>query len=174
MRFYESFRYSFVFQLDSKIDWILYLVVNVVAQCLLHETLRRWNVARCKISRFPARLKRGCTNGCLISRVSVASSHLTGHAETHSSHRRFSSRPQTHTRLPMYRYLHTHFDSMHMWVSGGYDYANGDIRSIISLPLCVSWLRVRESVNRCGWKWQWETVYRQYYQRLLFDSGKRR
>jgi len=38
----------------------------------------------------------------------------------------------------MYRYLRcTHFDSVHMWVSTGYDYANGDIRLARS-PVCKS------------------------------------
>lgn len=77
--------------------------------------------------------QRRTTNGCPISHVSVALSNLVvGHAETHSSHRRFLL-SDTHVHAAMYRYLYTHFDSVHMWVSGGYYYANGDIRLSVRL-----------------------------------------
>lgn len=71
-------------------------------------------------------------NGRLISHVSVALSNLvTDHAETHSS--QGVSSLGTHVCATKYRYLHTHFDSVHMWVSGGYYYANGDIRLSVRL-----------------------------------------
>lgn len=92
------------------------------------------------------------TNGRPISHVSIALSNLIiGHAETHSSHRRFLL--SVHVRAAMYRYLHTHFDSMHMWVSGDYYYANGDIRVSVRLWACRRAFRGRKTLHR-----SWVTI----------------